>query len=488
MRTERNQFHFIQWLLLLAAIFVTCLTTAARADLKNHGGPVMKSFEIVPLYYGPWKAADIAQHQKYLVGLAQYISGANAPANSQPTLVQYGVTSAGVKDPVIRPSGPGSISLDTPGVEAVIHAAQQDHSIPDYASNRLILLLLPHGAVLTVHCAYHDSEGVGKYFAVLNQDCSPWLEVTAHEVFEAATDPAINLTPPHNAWDEAVDPCGTSFTLWFGPVPGAFDNMIHACSTTGYDTVSGPSVPGSFTAVWQPSSDPEIQISGWTYEAYRQRYDELWAVGWRLHILQPYVANGQVYYNAVWRPGNEGEIQVYGWTYDDYRKKYDELWKQGWRLKLIQPYAVNGDVRYTAVWQPSTEGEIQVYGWTYDDYRKKYDELWKQGWRLKLIQPYAVNGDVRYTAVWKPSTEGEIQVYGWAYKDYRSKYDEIWKQGWRLKLLQPYSVNGDVRYTAVWRPSTEGEIQVYGWDYKDYRSKYDQEFAGGLRLELLQAY
>ncbi len=32
----------------------------------------------------------------------QYISGANAPANSQPTLVQYGVTSAGATDPVIR--------------------------------------------------------------------------------------------------------------------------------------------------------------------------------------------------------------------------------------------------------------------------------------------------------------------------------------------------------------------------------------------------
>jgi len=25
-----------------------------------------------------------------------------------------------------------------------------------------------------------------------------------------------------------------------------------------------------------------------------------------------------------------GEIQVYGWSYNDFRNKYDELWNQGW--------------------------------------------------------------------------------------------------------------------------------------------------------------
>ena len=60
---------------------------------------MLKSFQVVPLYYGPWTAADIAEHQKYLVGLTQYISGANAPANSQTMLVQYGVTSAGAANP-----------------------------------------------------------------------------------------------------------------------------------------------------------------------------------------------------------------------------------------------------------------------------------------------------------------------------------------------------------------------------------------------------
>ena len=46
----------------------------------------------------------------------------------------------------------------------------------------------------------------------------------------------------------------------------------------------------------------EIQIYGATYSAYRAEYDTLWPEGWRLYILQSFVAaDGTVLYNAVWR-------------------------------------------------------------------------------------------------------------------------------------------------------------------------------------------
>jgi hypothetical protein len=267
------------------------------------------------------------------------------------------------------------------------------------------------------------------------------------------------------------------------PLPSSAD-----CKITQYTGSGVQNIPGNFTAVWERGNEPEIQVYGWTYADYREKYDQLWDQGWRLHTLQPYVVNGNVRYNAVWRQSTEGEIQVYGWTYDDYRAKYDTLWGQGWRLKILQPYVVAGQVRYTAVWRPSTEGEIQVYGWAYDDYRDKYDTLWGQGWRLKLIQPYVVDGQVRYTAVWKPGSGGELQVYGWSYDDYRAKYDALWDQGWRLKMLEPFVVNGQVRYTAVWRPATGGELQVYGWSYADYRDKYDTLWDQGWRLKILRTY
>ncbi|WP_147447041.1 hypothetical protein [Corallococcus sp. CA054B] len=261
-----------------------------------------------------------------------------------------------------------------------------------------------------------------------------------------------------------------------------------ACRITQYTDVGIPNLPGTFTAVWEPSTQSEIQAYARTYADYREKYDQLWSQGWRLHTLQPYVVGTQVLYNAVWRPSTEGEIQLYGATYTAFRAKYDELWPQGWRLKILQPYVVNGQTYYTAVWRPSTEGEIQIYGATYASYRSTYDSLWPQGWRLKLLQPYVVNGQTYYTAVWRPSTEGEVQVYGVTYASYRATYDSLWPQGWRLKLLEPYVVNGQTLYTAVWRPGTAGELQLYGSDYSGYRGYYDSLWPQGWRLKILRAY
>ena len=243
-----------------------------------------------------------------------------------------------------------------------------------------------------------------------------------------------------------------------------------------------------YTAVWRPSTEPEIQAYGWSYADFRAKYDQLWNQNWRLHILQSYVLNGQVRYNAVWRPSAEPEIQAYGWSYADFRAKYDQLWNQNWRLHILQSYVVNGEVRYNAVWRPSNSGEIQVYGWSYADFRAKYDQLWNQNWRLHILQAYVVNGEVRYNAVWRPSTSNEIQVYGWNYADFRTRYDQLWNQNWRLHILQAYVVNGEVRYNAVWRPSNSGEIQVYGWSYADFRAKYDELWNYNLRLHTLLTY
>jgi Bacterial tandem repeat domain 1 len=471
-------------------LLTLALATAAQAknDLVFHGGPVLKSFEIVPYYFGPWKAADIDEQQKYLTGLAQYISGANAPASSQPTLAQYGTTSAGVHAPIKKLDGvvpAGKIKTDA--LLKIIHDAQTAGTVPQYADNRLIILFLPHGAALEVTggCAYHGSEAVGKYYAMIPQDCS-WLAVTAHEIFEAAIDPAINQSP---GWDESVDGCSASFATWFGAVPGAYDNKLHKCSDTGYTPTSPASIPGSFTALWTPGTTPEIQMNGAAYTDYRARYDELWNVGWRLALLQPYVANGNVLYNAVWRPGTSSEFQVYGWTYDAYRAKYDALWNQGWRLKILQPYVINGELRYTAVWQKSTEGEFQLYGWALSDLKTKYDELKKQGWRLKLLQPFVLSGNaIRYTAVFRPSGETEQAEYGLTLAQFNDKQTALSKQGWRLKLFSAYSDSGQPRYTAVWKMAANDENVLPAMSYTDYRAKYDALLAGKLRLASLHAF
>lgn len=246
-----------------------------------------------------------------------------------------------------------------------------------------------------------------------------------------------------------------------------------------------PATLGIYTAVWQPSTEGEIQVFGWPYQDFRAKYDELWPQGWRLKLLSTHIVEGNVRYTAVWRPSTEPEIQVYEFSYPNFKAKNDSLWSQGWRLKLLSTPVVGGQVRYTAVWQPSTEPDIQEYGLSYQTFRAIYDQRWPIGWRLKLLSTYVVGGQVRYSAVWGLNTEGEIQVYGWSYPDFKTKYDELWPQGWRLKLLSTYVDGGQIRYTAVWRPSTDGEIQEYSRPYQNVRAKYDELWPQGWRLKLL---
>ena len=147
-----------------------------------------------------------------------------------------------------------------------------------------------------------------------------------------------------------------------------------ACSTTGYTSLS------------------EYQDYGVTYAQFRTHYDQLWPQGWRLHILNAYVSNGQVLYNAGWRPaGNTGEIQLLGATYADYRAQYDKLWAQNWRLHIFQSYVLSGQVYYNAVWRPGNGEEIQDYGVTYAQYRSNYDQHWQEGWRL--LHPTIIRGE-----------------------------------------------------------------------------------------------
>src|ERR1700756_180978 len=75
------------------------------SPLSYHGGPVLSSFTIYPLYYGNW--GDTTNQQTYLEGLTTYMSGQNAPAGQQPMTRQYGVYSVNVAAPATGSVIPG---------------------------------------------------------------------------------------------------------------------------------------------------------------------------------------------------------------------------------------------------------------------------------------------------------------------------------------------------------------------------------------------
>lgn len=443
--------------------------------LEYWGGPVLETFTIYPLYYGAWSEAEIDAQQIYLTRLTAYISGQDAPAGQQPMIRQYGVNSAKlVAGQTASPSATPK-ALSNQDVLNIIHENQATGKFPAYGPNSLLVLFPAHGFTLQRcnGCSYHSSESISKYYAVVPADTGPTLAlVTAHEVFEAATDPGqgdqaswgwltgnyypAGAVKPAN--DEMVDECGNNTITLSNlgiQIPQSTDN-------TGGVTVGNPGMkqpPGGTCSTTGYTSIDETQLYGSTYSEFRAKYNTLWSQGWRLYSLQSYVLSmGAVLYNAVWRPGgNTSEIQDYGVSYSRFRSDYDTLYPQGWRIYILQSYVMpNGDVLYNAVFRVGDNSERQVYGYTYSDFLTKYNTLFPEGWRLYILDPYVISdGTVRYNAVWRPGTHAETQVYNWTYTDFRNQYNMLFPEGWRLYILSAYVLPGDnVRYDAVWRLGT----------------------------------
>jgi hypothetical protein len=477
--------------------------------LEYYGGPVLETFEIYPLYYGDWTTADIETQQAYLKTLASYISGKDAPAGQQPLIRQYGVLSATVAAAQTADHSATPRTLTRAGLLKIISNNQANGKLPAYGPNSLLVVFPAHGFTLEGcdGCSYHASNSITEFWAVVPADTGPNMQlVSAHEVFEAATDPAVGdsaswgwLTGPYYPAGsssptngEMVDQCGNNTITLSNlgiQIPQAMDNT--AGITLGNPSLNQP--PGGACSTTGYTSLNEIQIYSASYSQYRTQYNTLWTEGYRLYSLQSYVLSaGTVLYNAVWRlQPNTSELQYYGVSYSTFKSEYDTLYPQGWRLYILQSYVLpDGTVLYNAVWRPGDMAETQMYGVSYSTFQSQYNTLYPEGWRLRILQSYVLpDGTVLYNAVWRPGDTGEMQVYGWTYTDYRNQYNTIYPEGWRLYILDSYVVSdGTVRYNAVWRPATHGEGQVYDWTYSSFRSEYNTLFPEGSRLYIFNTY
>jgi len=117
-----------------------------------------------------------------------------------------------------------------------------------------------------------------------------------------------------------------------------------------------PAADVEYNAVFRHGVASDTTLFGVSFGDYKSLYDSLWPQGWRLYLLQSYLqADGAEVFDAVFHPGNLGEIQIYGATYSEYRSEYDSLWPQGWRLYILQSFvAANGVTYYNAVWRQAT--------------------------------------------------------------------------------------------------------------------------------------
>jgi hypothetical protein len=183
---------------------LTCRPAWATTPLQYHGGPFLENFTIYPLYYGGWSQTDLTTQQTYVVNLAAYMSGVNAPGSEQPVMRQYGVNQVAVAAAATASPTATPTVLSRKALVNIIHTNQTSGNLPPFGPNTLIVIFPAHGFSVS-GCngcgGYHASQSTSAFWAVIPQDQEQ--VVIAHEIFEASADPADNN---FQGWDDGSGP------------------------------------------------------------------------------------------------------------------------------------------------------------------------------------------------------------------------------------------------------------------------------------------
>jgi hypothetical protein len=239
-------------------------------NLLNHGGPVIESVEVVPIYWGAaWATGTNATLATQLDGFFDFI--VNSPYMDM--LKEYGTASTAIRrgkrlaSARVTSSEPGTVTpTGRQATDAQIQTALQgfiaNQTVPATTANTLYFIFLPPNVVSMFggtsscvargFCGYHGNIGNVFYAVIPFVDCSgctfsgqfldTLTEVSSHELAEAVTDPDGTgwWDPFTGPGDEIGDICNRQTTRLGGfLVQTEWSNARQAC-------VAGPPPPPTF--------------------------------------------------------------------------------------------------------------------------------------------------------------------------------------------------------------------------------------------------
>jgi hypothetical protein len=231
---------------------------APGPSLQNHGGPVIQSVEVVPIYWGSaWSGADNSTLASKLDGFFDFI----VTSEMMDMLGEYGTPAS----PIGRGRRIASVrmSASEPGTQTAtgrqVTDAQIQQSLqswiangtaPPTTANTLYFIYLPPATVCIDQngdascaqlCGYHSHIGGNVYYAVVPYvSCNGCVfsgdfldtltEVSSHEFCEAITDPALSTWWDPATGNEIGDICNRQTTR-LGPylIQTEWSNKQSAC-------------------------------------------------------------------------------------------------------------------------------------------------------------------------------------------------------------------------------------------------------------------
>jgi hypothetical protein len=231
---------------------------APTPSLENHGGPLLGSVEVVPVYWGAaWSDTANAQLAADLDAFFDFILTSEymdllAEYSTETTAIEHGQRLASVP---IASSEPGTVVGGVRQVtDAQIHTALQefvdDGTLPETTPDTLYFVYLPPGVVSLLDssrscaaggfCGYHNHAGGLRYAVVPFVDCRGCVfpgalrdtltVVSSHELAEAITDADLDAWWDDATGEEVGDICNRDTTrLGRFLVQTEWSNVQNAC-------------------------------------------------------------------------------------------------------------------------------------------------------------------------------------------------------------------------------------------------------------------
>lgn len=282
-----------------------------------------------------------------------------------------------------------------------------------------------------------------------------------------------------------------AFSNYEAEINGAWKLVIRGIPQTD-QRIRRPADEGPirYTAVWERSTVPEIQVYGMRYEPYRAKYDSIWDAGWRLALLETVGVDDHARYTAVWRLTGGGEFQLYGATRSEIDAENNKRHRDGWRIDMLTSYVVDGHAHYTGVWRPGDQARPMIMGETFNALNARDRVQRDLGFRLHRLSSHSNGDEARYSAIWRLSNEEEVPFFDQTEHDYRADYGARLDKGYRVKLLSIAVVNGEPKYSGAFvkQANPGDEERWHAVSYGDLRARYDVLWQQGWRLRLLEPY
>ncbi len=263
---------------------------APTALLVNHGGPLLGSVQVIPIFWGAaWTSGTNAQLVTQLESFFDVILSSSLmdmlnEYSTATTAIQHGTRLATVR----INSEPGTVSggvrqVTDAQIQSSLQGWIQARTVPATTANTLYFIYLPPNVVsvlgsdqsCTRFCGYHNHIGGSVFYALIPfANCSGCVfpgnfldtltEVSSHELCEAITDPALNAWWDPNPFgsdpsgDEIGDICNRQSTRLGGfLIQTEWSNSQNTC------TIAPPGSPTNMFVPVYAQGDPGSGIGGY---------------------------------------------------------------------------------------------------------------------------------------------------------------------------------------------------------------------------------